>query len=155
MLQKLEFKRESNFIGGEWVGADSKKTIDVTDPATGDVIGTVPSCGRAETKRAIEAAAKAFPAWSGKLASERADALRKLAALIEQNKEELAMLLTVEQGKSLAEARGEVGGSAAYVLWFAEEARRIYVDTIPSPWQGRRIHTIKQPVGVVGAITPW
>jgi succinate-semialdehyde dehydrogenase/glutarate-semialdehyde dehydrogenase len=155
MLQKLEFKRESNFIGGEWVGADSKKTIDVTDPATGDVIGTVPSCGRAETKRAIEAAAKAFPAWSAKLASERADALRKLAALIEQNKEELAMLLTVEQGKSLAEARGEVGGSAAYVLWFAEEARRIYGDTIPSPWQGRRILTIKQPVGVVGAITPW
>ncbi|MBN8957660.1 MAG: NAD-dependent succinate-semialdehyde dehydrogenase [Rhizobiales bacterium] len=155
MLQKLEFKRESNFINGEWVGADSKKTIDVNDPATGDVIGTVPSCGRAETKRAIEAAAKAFPGWAGKLASERADALRKLAALIEQNKEELAMLLTVEQGKSLAEARGEVGGSAAYVLWFAEEARRIYGDTIPSPWQGRRIVTIKQPVGVIGAITPW
>jgi succinate-semialdehyde dehydrogenase/glutarate-semialdehyde dehydrogenase len=155
MLQKLEFKRESNFINGEWVGADSKKTIDVNDPATGDVIGTVPSCGRAETKRAIEAAAKAFPAWSAKLASERADALRKLAALIEQNKEELAMLLTIEQGKSLAEARGEVGGSAAYVLWFAEEARRVYGDTIPSPWQGRRIVTIKQPVGVIGAITPW
>jgi succinate-semialdehyde dehydrogenase/glutarate-semialdehyde dehydrogenase len=155
MLQKLEFKREANLIGGEWVGADGGKTINVTDPATGDVIGTVPLSGKTETRRAIEAAHAAFPAWAAKLASERADALRKLAALIEQNKEELAMLLTIEQGKSLAESRGEVGMSAAYVLWFAEEARRIYGDTIPSPWQGRRILTIKQPVGVVGAITPW
>ncbi|PWB63440.1 MAG: succinate-semialdehyde dehydrogenase (NADP(+)) [Bradyrhizobiaceae bacterium] len=155
MLQKLEYKREANLIGGEWVGADSRKTIEVTDPATGEVIGTVPSCGRAETRRAIEAAAAAFPLWRGKLAAERADALRRLAALIEENKEELAMLLTVEQGKPLAESRGEVGGSAAYVLWFAEEARRIYGDVIPTPWQGRRILVTKEPVGVVGAITPW
>ena len=155
MLQKLEFKREANLIGGEWVGADGGKVLEVNDPATGEVIGTVPMSGRAETRRAIEAAAAAFPGWSAKLASERAEALRKLAALIEQNKEELAMLLTIEQGKSLTESRGEVGMSAAYVLWFAEEARRIYGDTIPSPWQGRRILTIKQPVGVVGAITPW
>jgi succinate-semialdehyde dehydrogenase / glutarate-semialdehyde dehydrogenase len=155
MLQKLEFKREGNLIGGEWVGADGGKVIEVNDPATGEVIGTVPNSGRPETKRAIEAAAAAFPGWSAKLAAERAEALRKLAALIEQNKEELAMLLTIEQGKSLAESRGEVGMSAAYVLWFAEEARRVYGDTIPSPWQGRRILTIKQPVGVVAAITPW
>jgi succinate-semialdehyde dehydrogenase / glutarate-semialdehyde dehydrogenase len=155
MLQKLEFKREANLIGGEWVGADGGKVLEVNDPATGEVIGTVPMSGRAETRRAIEAAAAAFPGWSAKLASERAEALRKLAALIEQNKEELAMLLTIEQGKSLTESRGEVGMSAAYVLWFAEEARRIYGDTIPTPWQGRRILTIKQPVGVVGAITPW
>jgi succinate-semialdehyde dehydrogenase/glutarate-semialdehyde dehydrogenase len=155
MLQKLEFKREANLIGGEWVGAEGGKVIEVNDPATGEVIGTVPMSGRAETRRAIEAAAAAFPGWSAKLAAERAEALRKLAALIEQNKEELAMLLTIEQGKSLTESRGEVGMSAAYVLWFAEEARRIYGDTIPSPWQGRRILTIKQPVGVVGAITPW
>jgi succinate-semialdehyde dehydrogenase/glutarate-semialdehyde dehydrogenase len=155
MLQKLEFKREANLIGGEWVGADGGKVLEVNDPATGEVIGTVPMSGRAETRRAIEAAAAAFPSWSAKLASERAEALRKLAALIEQNKEELAMLLTIEQGKSLTESRGEVGMSAAYVLWFAEEARRIYGDTIPTPWQGRRILTIKQPVGVVGAITPW
>ena len=159
MLQKLEFKREANLIGGEWVGAEGGKTIDVTDPATGDVIGTVPGSGKAETKRAIEAAAAAFPGWAGKLASERADALRKLAALIEQNKEELAMLLTVEQGKSLTELRGEVGMSAAYVLWFAEEARRMYGDTIPSPWAGpphhhdqaagrcrRRDHAVELPV---------
>jgi succinate-semialdehyde dehydrogenase / glutarate-semialdehyde dehydrogenase len=155
MLQKLEFKREGNLIGGAWVGADSGKVLEVNDPATGEVIGTVPMSGRVETRRAIEAAAAAFPGWSAKLAAERAEALRKLAALIEQNKEELAMLLTIEQGKSLAESRGEVGMSAAYVLWFAEEARRIYGDTIPAPWQGRRILTIKQPVGVVGAITPW
>ncbi len=155
MLQKLEFKREANLIGGEWVGADGGKVLEVNDPATGEVIGTVPMSGRAETRRAIEAAAAAFPGWSAKLAAERAEALRKLAALIEQNKEELAMLLTIEQGKSLTESRGEVGMSAAYVLWFAEEARRIYGDTIPSPWQGRRILTIKQPVGVVAAITPW
>jgi succinate-semialdehyde dehydrogenase / glutarate-semialdehyde dehydrogenase len=155
MLQKLEFKREGNLIGGAWVGADSGKVLEVNDPATGEVIGTVPMSGRVETRRAIEAAAAAFPGWSAKLAAECAEALRKLAALIEQNKEELAMLLTIEQGKSLAESRGEVGMSAAYVLWFAEEARRIYGDTIPAPWQGRRILTIKQPVGVVGAITPW
>jgi succinate-semialdehyde dehydrogenase / glutarate-semialdehyde dehydrogenase len=155
MLQKLEFKREGNLIGGQWVGADDGKVIEVNDPATGEVVGTVPMSARAETGRAIEAAAAAFPGWSGKLASERAELLRRLAALIEQNKEELAMLLTIEQGKSLTESRGEVGMSAAYVLWFAEEARRIYGDTIPSPWQGRRILTIKQPVGVVAAITPW
>jgi succinate-semialdehyde dehydrogenase/glutarate-semialdehyde dehydrogenase len=155
MLQKLEFKREANLIGGAWVGADGGKVLEVNDPATGEVVGTVPMSGRPETRRAIEAAAAAFPGWSAKLAAERAEALRKLAALIEQNKEELAMLLTIEQGKSLVESRGEVGMSAAYVLWFAEEARRIYGDTIPSPWQGRRILTIKQPVGVVAAITPW
>jgi succinate-semialdehyde dehydrogenase/glutarate-semialdehyde dehydrogenase len=155
MLQKLEYKREANFIGGEWVGADSKQAVEVRDPASGDVIGTVPKSGRAETKRAIEAADKAFPGWAAKTAAERAEALRKLARLIEENKEELAMLLTVEQGKPLAESRGEVGMSAAYVLWFAEEARRIYGDTIPSPWADRRILVIKQPVGVVGAITPW
>ena len=104
MLQKLEFKREANLIGGEWVGADGGKVLDVNDPATGEVIGTVPMSGRAETRRAIEAAAAAFPGWSAKLAAERAETLRKLAALIEQNKEELAMLLTIEQGKSLTES---------------------------------------------------
>ncbi len=155
MLQKLEFKREANLIGGEWVGADSGKTIEVRDPATGEAIGTVPNCGRAETARAIEAAHAAYPAWRAKLAAERAQALRKLAALIEENKEELAMLLTTEQGKPLAESRGEVAGSAAYTLWFAEEARRVYGDVIPTPWQGRRILVTKEPVGVVAAITPW
>ncbi|MBN8919875.1 MAG: NAD-dependent succinate-semialdehyde dehydrogenase, partial [Rhizobiales bacterium] len=101
------------------------------------------------------AADKAFPEWSRRTGAERAEALRRLAAVIEQNKEELAMLLTVEQGKPLAESRTEVASSAAYVLWFAEEARRIYGDTIPSPWADRRILVLKQPVGVVAAITPW
>jgi succinate-semialdehyde dehydrogenase/glutarate-semialdehyde dehydrogenase len=151
----LPFQREANFIGGAWVGADSGKTITVTNPATGAVIGTVPDCGRDETHRAIAAAHAAFGGWSTATAASRAECLRKLAAAIEANKEALARLLTTEQGKSLTEARGEVGLAAGYVLWFAEEARRVYGDTIPSPWPDRRIMVIKQPVGVVAAITPW
>lgn len=155
MAKLLPFQREANLIGGEWVPADSGKTIDVTNPATGQVIGTVPNAGAAETRRAIDAAQKAFESWSRTTAAERAEKLRKLAAAIEKNKEDLAVLLTSEQGKPLAEARGEITIGAAYVLWFAEEARRIYGDTIPSPWPGRRIIVTKEPVGVVGAITPW
>lgn len=155
MSKLLPFQREKNLIGGEWIDADSAGTIEVTNPATGEVIGTVPNCGAAETKRAIAAAQKAFEGWRATTAAERADKLRKLAAALEKNKEELAVLLTTEQGKSLAEARGEVGISAAYVLWFAEEARRVYGDTIPSPWANRRILVTKEPVGVVAAITPW
>ncbi|MCA1953485.1 MAG: NAD-dependent succinate-semialdehyde dehydrogenase [Hyphomicrobiales bacterium] len=155
MLTKLEFRQEKNFIGGEWVAADGGGTIRVTDPATGDVLGTVPNCGAAETRRAIEAAHAAFPAWRKKTAAERSALLMKLAQLIRDNTEALATLLTMEQGKPLAEARGEVGGSAAYVQWFAEEARRAYGDVIPSPWGDRRILVTKEPVGVVGAITPW
>jgi succinate-semialdehyde dehydrogenase/glutarate-semialdehyde dehydrogenase len=155
MLTKLEFRQEKNFIGGEWVAADGGGTIRVTDPATGDALGTVPNCGAAETKRAIEAAHAAFPAWRKKTAAERSALLMKLAQLIRDNTEALATLLTMEQGKPLAEARGEVGGSAAYIQWFAEEARRAYGDVIPSPWGDRRILVTKEPVGVVGAITPW
>ena len=155
MLHKLEFKREANFIAGQWVGADSGKTVDVTDPATGEVIGTMPNCGAAETRRAIAAAHAAQPAWAAKTAAERAEILHALARIIRENSDELAMLLTVEQGKPLAEAKGEVNFSAAYVQWFAEEARRIYGDIIPSPWAGRQILVQKQPVGVVAAITPW
>ena len=155
MAGTLPFQRDSNLIGGDWVGADSGKTIQVTNPATGAVIGTVPNCGAAETRRAIAAAQTAFEGWRATPAAERATMLRRLAEAIERNKEELAVLLTTEQGKSLAEARGEVGISAAYVLWFAEEARRVYGDTIPSPWPSRRILVTKEPVGVVAAITPW
>lgn len=154
-MRKLSFLKETNLIGGAWVGADSGETIEVTNPATGERLGVVPKAGAAETRRAIEAASKAFQSWSRTTAAERAEKLRRLAAAIEKNKEELAILLTSEQGKPLAEARGEVGISAAYVLWFAEEARRVYGDTIPSPWPGRRIITTKEPVGVVAAITPW
>lgn len=155
MLKKLDYKREANLIDGHWVSADSGDTINVTNPATGDVIGTVPNMGRAETKRAIAAAAKALPAWKAKTAKERAKLLHRLADLIEQEVEGLATLLTLEQGKPLAEARGEVLFSAAYVRWFAEEAQRVYGDVIPSPWQGRKILVTREPVGVVAAITPW
>lgn len=154
-MTTIEFKKEANLIGGVWTKADSGKTIAVTDPATGAAIGTVPNSGKAETKRAIEAAHTAFPAWRKKTAAERAALLGKLADLIRTHTEALANLLTLEQGKPLAEARGEVGGSAAYVQWFAEEARRAYGDVIPSPWGDRRILVTKEPVGVVGAITPW
>ncbi|MFN8831890.1 MAG: NAD-dependent succinate-semialdehyde dehydrogenase [Labrys sp. (in: a-proteobacteria)] len=155
MLHKLEFKREAAYVNGQWIGADSGKTAAVTDPATGETLGTVPVCGRAETARAIDAASAALPGWRGKTAKERSKILHKLADLIEQNAEALATLLTMEQGKSLTEGRGEVNFSAAYVRWFAEEAQRIYGDVIPSPWAGRRILVTKEPVGVVAAITPW
>ena len=156
MLQKAhQFKRESNLIGCEWVAADSGATIDVTNPATGEVIGTVPNAGRAETKRAIDAAQAAFESFRDTTAAERGKWLRELHDAILDNQDGLAELLTLEQGKPLAEARGEVGMSAAYVLWFAEEARRIYGDLTPSPWADRRIMVTRQPVGVVAAITPW
>jgi succinate-semialdehyde dehydrogenase/glutarate-semialdehyde dehydrogenase len=146
---------EANLIGGAWVGADDGATLSVSDPATGRVIGTVPSVGRDEVARAIAAAEAAFPAWAAKTAAERANLLLEVAALIRADMEDLARLLTLEQGKPLAEARGEVAGSAAYLQWFAEEARRVYGDTIPSPWADRRILVLKEPVGVVAAITPW
>jgi succinate-semialdehyde dehydrogenase/glutarate-semialdehyde dehydrogenase len=155
MLHKLEFKREAAFVDGQWIAADSGKTVTVTDPATGETLGTVPDCGRPETARAIAAADKALPAWRARTAKERARILHKLADIIEANVEALGTLLTMEQGKSLTEAKGEVAFSAAYVRWFAEEAQRVYGDVIPSPWQGRRILVTKEPVGVVGAITPW
>jgi succinate-semialdehyde dehydrogenase/glutarate-semialdehyde dehydrogenase len=155
MLTKLDLKREANLIGGEWVKAQSGKVITVTDPATGETIGTVPSCGKAETARAITAADAAFPAWRKKTAAERSAVLMTLANLLRENVEALGTLLTLEQGKPLAEAKGEVLGSAAYVQWFAEEAKRAYGETIPSPWADRRIMVTKEPVGVVAAITPW
>ncbi|MDK9695513.1 MAG: NAD-dependent succinate-semialdehyde dehydrogenase [Siculibacillus sp.] len=155
MSAKNPWLREANLIGGAWVGADGGGTITVTDPATGAVLGTVPDVGRAEVARAIAAAEAAFPAWAAKTANERAAILNKLANLIRANVDALGELLTMEQGKPLAEAKGEVLGSAAYVQWFAEEARRVYGDTIPSPWADRRIIVQKEPVGVIAAITPW
>ena len=155
MTEVLDFQREAAFVNGAWIGADSGKTLAVTNPATGQTLGTVPDCGAAETARAIAAANAAFPTWRAKTAKERAKILHKLADIIEQNVEPLGVLLTREQGKSLAEAKGEVAFSAAYVRWFAEEAQRVYGDVIPSPWAGRRILVTKEPVGVVGAITPW
>jgi len=149
------FLRDKIFIDGMWIDADSGSTISVTDPATGDRLGTIPNAGAAETRRAIEAAGRAFKTFSALTAHERATMLRDLATAIMDNEAALAELLTREQGKPLAESRGEVAMSAAYIQWFAEEARRVYGDTIPSPWRDRRIMVTKQPIGVVGAITPW
>ncbi len=141
MLKKSHhLRREANLIGGQWVGADSAATLDVHNPATGEVIGTVPKAGRAETRRAIEAATEAFDSYRRTTAAERAKLLRDLHDAILDNQDALAELLTSEQGKPLAESKGEVGMSAAYILWFAEEARRVYGDVIPSPWRERRIH---------------
>lgn len=147
--------RQQNYVDGAWIDADSGKAIDVTDPATGDVIGTVPNCGDAETKRAIEAAEQALPAWQKKTAKERSIILRRWFDLIIENQDDLATLMTREQGKPLAEAKGEVGYGASFVEWFAEEGKRAYGDVIPQTVGSRRILAIKQPVGVCAAITPW
>jgi succinate-semialdehyde dehydrogenase/glutarate-semialdehyde dehydrogenase len=156
MLQKTShFMREANLIDGEWVQADSGKTVDVINPATGLKIGTVPRSGGAETRRAIEAADRAFQSFRKTSALERSKLLRKLHDAIMDNQDALAELLTIEQGKSLTESRGEIASSAAYVLWFAEEARRAYGDVVPSPWRDRRVLVTREPVGVIAAITPW
>jgi succinate-semialdehyde dehydrogenase/glutarate-semialdehyde dehydrogenase len=149
------FFRQQILIDGEWRDAAGGGTVAVDNPATGAVVGHVPDAGAADTRAAIAAAHRAFLAFRRTTAAERATLLRKLHGLILAHQEELAQILTLEQGKPLAEARGEVGMGAAYVLWFAEEARRTYGETIPSPWPDRRLMTIKQPVGVVAAITPW
>ncbi len=156
MLQKSsQFMKEANLIGGKWVQADSGATIDVTNPATGLKLGTVPKSGKAETRRAIGAAQEAFVSFRKTSALQRSKWLRALHDAIMDNQDSLAELLTLEQGKSLTEAKGEIGASAAYILWFAEEARRAYGDVVPSPWPDRRIMVTKEPVGVIAAITPW
>ncbi|MFG1352346.1 NAD-dependent succinate-semialdehyde dehydrogenase [Xanthobacter autotrophicus] len=152
---KNAFLREAVLIDGAWIGADDGAAIAVTDPATGAALGTIPDVGAAETERAIAAAGAAFPGWAGLLAAERAKKLVAMANAIRANADTLAALLTSEQGKPLKEAEGEVLIAAAYVQWFAEEARRVYGEVIPSPWKGRKILVTREPVGVIGAITPW
>jgi succinate-semialdehyde dehydrogenase/glutarate-semialdehyde dehydrogenase len=147
--------RQQAYIDGAWVDADSGATIEVTNPANGEVLGTVPKLGRDETRRAIEAADRAWPAWRTKTAKERAAVLRKWFDLILENQDDLAVLMTLEQGKPLAEAKGEIVYGASFVEWFAEESKRVYGDTIPQAQPDKRIVVIKQPVGVVAAITPW
>jgi succinate-semialdehyde dehydrogenase/glutarate-semialdehyde dehydrogenase len=147
--------REANLIGGDWVAARSGRTLDVTDPATGEILARVPDAGAEETRAAIDAAYAAFPGWAATPLGERVALMRRLHQAILDEQEALAALLTAEQGKPLAEARGEIASSAAYVLWFAEEARRAYGGVIPSPVAGRRLMTTRHPVGVVAAITPW
>ena len=156
MLAKTQhYLKQANLIAGEWVSADSGDVITVTNPATGLEIGKVPSAGKAETRRAIDAAAAAFETFSQTTANERAKILRNMHDAMLDNQDALAELLTMEQGKPLAEAKGEIAIGAAYLLWFAEEGRRVYGDLVPSPWADRRIMVRKEPVGVVAAITPW
>jgi succinate-semialdehyde dehydrogenase/glutarate-semialdehyde dehydrogenase len=147
--------REKNYIGGQWIEADEGGWIEVKNPATGDLVGRVPSLGAAETRRAIEAAHAAQPAWRKLLAKERAAILRKLFNLMIANTEDLAIIMTAEQGKPLAESKGEIGYAASFIEWFAEEGKRVYGDTIPAHAPGRRIIVTKEPVGVFAAITPW
>jgi succinate-semialdehyde dehydrogenase/glutarate-semialdehyde dehydrogenase len=147
--------RQQCYINGKWVDADSGKTVEVNNPATGEILGTVPNLGAAETRRAIEAANAAWPAWRKKTAKERANILRKWFNLMMENQDDLGMLMTAEQGKPLAEAKGEIAYGASFVEWFAEEAKRVYGDTIPQHQPDKRIVVIKEPIGVVAAITPW
>jgi len=147
--------REANLINGEWVGAADGQTIVVLNPATGQVVGHVPSLSRAEVARAIDAAHAAQGAWRAMTAKERAAILRRLFDLMLANQEDLARIMTAEQGKPLAEARAEIAYAASFIEWFAEEGKRVYGDTIPAPRAGQRIIVQKEPIGVFAAITPW
>ena len=147
--------RQQCYIDGQWVDADSGETLEVNNPSSGSAIGTVPKMGAAETERAVDAAELAFQSWRRRTAKERAAVLRKLADLMMENQEDLAALMTIEQGKPLAESRGEVVYAASFFEWFAEEGKRLYGDVIPTHLADRRIIVIKEPVGVCAAITPW
>ncbi|APE46797.1 succinate-semialdehyde dehydrogenase (NADP(+)) [Delftia sp. HK171] len=142
-------------IDGQWLAADDGSRIDVHNPATGESVGHVPRMGEAETQRAIAAAERAFALWKQQTAEARARLLHRWFELMMENQEDLALIMTSEQGKPLAESRGEIAYAASYVQWFAEEARRIYGSTVPAPWADKRIIVTKEPVGVCAAITPW
>ena len=147
--------RQANYIDGKWVQADSGATLKVHNPSTGALVGEVPALGTAETRRAIEAAHRAQPAWRALLAKERAAIIRRLFDLMIANTDDLAIIMTAEQGKPLAESRGEIAYAASFLEWFSEEAKRVYGDTIPQNAKGRRIIVTKEPIGVFAAITPW
>ncbi len=153
ILKDKSLLKDKCYLNGKWVKTD--KSIDVTNPVDNSIIGTVPKLGAAETRAAIEGAEIAQKLWAKKTAKERAGVLRKWFTLMMENQEDLAQIMTAEQGKPLAESRGEVGYGASFIEFFAEEARRVYGETIPSPFPNGRIVVIKQPVGVVAAITPW
>lgn len=147
--------RQQAFIQGKWCDAESKKTIEVTNPANAQLLGTVPKMGANETRAAIEVANQALPAWRALTAKERATILRRWFDLMMANQDDLAKLMTLEQGKPLAEAKGEIAYAASFIEWFAEEGKRIYGDTIPGHQADKRLIVIKQPIGVTAAITPW
>jgi len=154
-IAKSDLFIEKNLIGGEWVSAQDGAVIEVDNPSTGVVIGSVPNCGATETAKAIEAAEQAFPEWSRRTASERSALLERWHDLMLQNQDTLGAIMTLEQGKPIAEATGEIRYGATFVKWFAEEAKRTYGETIPATTAGRKIITQKQPIGVTAAITPW
>jgi succinate-semialdehyde dehydrogenase/glutarate-semialdehyde dehydrogenase len=154
-LRDPDLVREACYIDGQWVGATHRPRILVDDPATGETIGSVPRFGTGETRAAIEAAGSAFPGWRARTGKERAAILRRWFDLVMANVEDLAKLMTLEQGKPLLESRGEVAYSASFLEWFGEEAKRTYGDTIPSHARDKRIVVVKEPIGVVGCITPW
>jgi len=154
-LRDADLLRTKGFIGGKWVDAASGGTLQVVNPATREPIGTVPDMGTTETRRAIEAAASAFPAWAAHTARERALILRRWFDLMMANQEDLATLMTAEQGKPLAEAKGEIAYAASFIEWFAEEGKRLYGDVIPQHQSDKRNIVLRQPIGVVAAITPW
>ncbi|WFR79932.1 NADP-dependent succinate-semialdehyde dehydrogenase [Janthinobacterium rivuli] len=147
--------RHQAYVNGAWMDADGGQTINVSNPATGEHIGTVPLMGAAETRRAIEAANAAWPAWRKKTAKERAAVLRRWHDLILENADDLALIMTTEQGKPLPEAKGEVQFGASFIEWFAEEGKRVAGETLQSPWPDRRLVVTKEPIGVCAAITPW
>ncbi len=154
-LKNQALFRQQCYINGEWVNADTKAAFTVANPADGSHLGSVPNMGAAETRRAIEAAHAAWPAWRAKTAKERAVILRRWFELIMANQQDLAILMTAEQGKPLAEAKGEIAYAASFIEWFAEEGKRLYGETIPQHQSDKRLLVVKEPVGVCAAITPW
>ncbi len=154
-LKDPSLLRQQAYLNGAWSDADNGETHAVSNPATGEKIGTIPNMGAAETRRAIEAANAAWPAWRKKSAKERAVVLRKWYELILENADDLALLMTTEQGKPLAESKGAVQYGASFIEWFAEEGKRVAGETLASPWPDRRLVVTKEPIGVCAAITPW
>jgi succinate-semialdehyde dehydrogenase/glutarate-semialdehyde dehydrogenase len=154
-LKDPELFRQQAYLSGHWCDADSGATTAVNNPATGDVLGTVPTMGADETRRAIADAKKAWSDWRRRTAKERSIILRKWHDLMLANVDDLGTLMTAEQGKPLAESKGEIAYAAGFIEWFAEEGKRIYGDTVPSPWADRRVVVVKEPIGVCAAVTPW
>ncbi|PLR61603.1 succinate-semialdehyde dehydrogenase I [Pseudomonas sp. QC2] len=154
-LRDSSLFRQQAYIAGVWTDADNEQHVDVNNPATGEILGQVPKMGAAETRRAIEAAEQALPAWRARTAKDRATVLRRWFDLIMANQDDLAHLMTLEQGKPLAEAKGEIAYAASFIEWFAEEGKRVYGDIIPGHQPDKRLLVIKQPIGVTAAITPW
>jgi len=155
MKPNPEFLKQQCYVNGEWIDADDRATFEVTNPADGSVLGTVPRLGADETRRAIDAAAAAMPTWRALTGKERAAILRRWHDLMIEHADDLALLMTLEQGKPITESRGEIVYAASFIEWFAEEAKRVYGDVIPGHQPDKRIIVLKEPVGVVAAITPW